>query len=171
MIRIEIIQHKNHKFLFIDDYLWMWDIPPEKEIQKTIAQKALGDVLVAGYGFGIVQKYLSENPKVKSIITVEKYKEIIKKMKEFGNISGKIIIDDFYNLPEDKKFDCIVGDIWEEIDAKFLRDYVRFKKKAQKLLKKNGVILGWGKDYFEYLLEKEQCKKPTQLKPKTYKTP
>lgn len=156
MTKIEILQHKNHKFLFIDNYLWMWDIPQEKEIQKNIAKQAFGEVLVAGYGFGIVSKYLLENPKVKSVTTIEKYQEIIDKMKEFGPIYGKIVIADFLELPEDKIYDCVVGDIWAEIDARYLNDYVRFKSKAQKLVKSDGLILGWGKDYFEYLLKKEK---------------
>ena len=105
-------------------------------------------------GFGFVTKFLLENPKVKSVTTVEKYPEIIAKMSEFGPIYGEIIISEFYNLPEDKKFDCVVGDIVVEIDARFLDDYVQFKQKAQKLIKPNGVVLAWGKDYFEYLLEK-----------------
>lgn len=155
MMKIEIVEVKNHKFLFLDNYLWMWDIPHEQELQRDIAKQAFGDVLVAGYGFGIVTKFLLENPKVTSVTTVEKYPEVIDKMKEFGPIYGKIIIGDFNNLPEDKKFDCVVGDIWAEIDARFLDNYVKFKNKAQKFVKPNGLILGWGKDYFEYLLEKD----------------
>lgn len=134
----------------------MWDLPQEQEIQKDIAGQAFGNVLVAGYGFGIVTKYLLENPKVESVATVEKYQEIMDKMKEFGEIYGKIIIGDFYELSEDRKYDCVIGDIWAEIDRVFLDDYIKFKEKAQKLLKKDGLILGWGKDYFEYLLEKEK---------------
>ena len=58
-----------------------------------------------------------------------------------------------YNLSENKKFDCIVGDIWQDIDAKFLKDYLRFKRKSRKLLKDNGKILAWGQDYFEFLIK------------------
>ncbi|MEM4703431.1 MAG: hypothetical protein QXP53_03045, partial [Candidatus Pacearchaeota archaeon] len=70
-------------------------------------------------------------------------------------IYGKIIISDFYDLSENQKFDCIIGDILPDIDAEFLKDYIKFKKKSQKLLKKNGKILAWGKDYFEFLLKKK----------------
>lgn len=139
--------------MFINDYLWMWDTPQETKLQKELAQKAFGDVLVAGYGLGILPKFLIKNPKVKSVTTIEKYKEVIEKMKEFNKIYGKIIISDFYDFPENQKFDCIIGDIWPDIDAKFLKEYIKFKKKSQKLLKKNGEILAWGKDYFEYLLK------------------
>ena len=155
MTEIEIIEHKGNKFMFVDGYLWMWDIPLEKEIQKELAEKASGDVLVAGYGFGILTKFLLDNPKVNSVTTVEKYKEVIDKMKEFDEIYGDIIINDFFDLPEDKKFDCIIGDIWPDINKKFLNDYTRFKEKAEKLLKENGIILAWGQDYFEYLLKKD----------------
>lgn len=156
MVKIEIVEVKNHKFLFLDDYLWMWDIPQEQEIQRDIANQAWGDVLVAGYGFGIVTKYLLKNPEVNSVTIVEKYQEVIDKMKKFGDIYGKVIIGDFYELPEERKYDCIVGDIWAEIDARFLKDYTKFKNKSQKIVKPSGLILGWGKDYFEYLLEKEK---------------
>lgn len=77
-------------------------------------------------------------------------------MKKFGPIYGQILIADFYDLPEDRKFDCVVGDIWAEIDARFLDVYVKFRNKAKKLVRPDGLILGWGKDYFEYLLEKER---------------
>ncbi|MEM4152632.1 MAG: hypothetical protein QXK80_00715 [Candidatus Pacearchaeota archaeon] len=77
-------------------------------------------------------------------------------MRKCDKIYGKVIISDFYDLPENQKFDCIIGDIWPDIDARFLKDYVKFKNKAQKLLKKNGKILAWGKDYFEFLLKKRK---------------
>ncbi len=156
MAKIEILEQKGHRFMWIDDYLWMWDLSYEKDSQKDIADQAFGDVLVAGYGFGIVTKFLLENPKVTSVITVEKYQEVIDKMKEYGQIYGDIIIDDFDDIDEERKFDCVVGDIWADIDKKFLDDYMNFKNKAQKLLKPKGVILGWGKDYFEYLLKNKK---------------
>lgn len=142
--------------MFIDGYLWMWNTPQESELQEDLAKKSFGNVLVAGYGLGILPKFLIKNHRVKSVTTVEKYKEVIEKMKEFGKIYGKVVISDFYNLPENQKFDCIIGDIWPDINAKFLKDYVKFKSKAQKLLKKNGKILAWGKDYFEFLMKKKK---------------
>ena len=130
--------------------------PQERDLQEELAQKAQGDVLVAGYGLGIVIDFLLKNPKVTSITAVEKYKEVINKMKEFGPIKCKVIISDFYDLPEDKKFDCVIGDIWPDISSKFLPDYVKFKNKSEKLMKPNGKLLAWGKDFFEYLLENKK---------------
>jgi len=155
-IRLDIFQHTGHKFMFLDDYLWMWDTPQENELQENLAKKSFGDVLIAGYGFGILPKFLRKNPNVESITTVEMYREVIDKMKEFGKIQGKIIIGDFYDLPEDKKYDCVIGDIWPDIDAKFLDDYVKAKNKSLRLLEKNGKFLAWGGDFFEYLLKNKK---------------
>lgn len=136
MVKVEILKHKNNKVMFINGDLWMWDTPRERVLQKRIADQAYGDVLVAGYGFGIVTRFLLKNPKVKSVTTIEKYKEVIDAVQKISKVHGKLLICDFYDMPEDNKFDCIVGDIWQDIDYLFLRDYVKFKKKAQKLLKR-----------------------------------
>ena len=157
-VKIEILHHNNHKFMFLDGYLWMWDTPQETELQEDLAKKSFGDVLVAGYGLGILPKFLLTNQKVKSVTTIEVHKEVIKKMREFGKIYGKIIIGNYYDLPENKKYDCIIGDIWPDIDAKFLNDYISFKRKSRKLLKKNGKVLAWGKDFFEYLLKDKSAR-------------
>src|SRR3989338_8960432 len=102
MATIEVLRHGNNKFMFIDGNLLMWDLPREHEIQKEVADQAFGDVLVAGYGFGIVTKFLLDNSKVTSVVTVEKYGAVIDKMKEFGPLSGDIVIGDFYDLLEEK---------------------------------------------------------------------
>jgi 16S rRNA A1518/A1519 N6-dimethyltransferase RsmA/KsgA/DIM1 with predicted DNA glycosylase/AP lyase activity len=156
--KIEILKHGNCKFMFIEGDLWMWDTPRERELQKNVADKAFGNVLVAGYGFGILTNFLIKNPKVKSVTTVEIYKECIDEMKKIEKINGKIIISDFYDLPENIKYDCIIGDIWQDIDSLFLKDYLKFKEKSKKLLNKDGLILAWGQDYFEYLIKNKYSK-------------
>ncbi len=109
MNNIEILQHKGHRFMYLDDYLWMWDTPQEKELQKELADQSYGDVLVAGYGFGLLPEYLLDNPKVKSITTIEKYEEVIDKMREIsGQIYGDVVIGDYFDINEDKKYDCVV---------------------------------------------------------------
>ncbi len=161
-MKVEIIKQNGYNFLWIDNYLWMWDIPIERKMQKKIADQAYGDVLVVGYGLGIVQRYLTDNPKVNSIVTVEKHKEVIEACrKEYGRYYGSINCKDFYDFISDvvperrKKWDCIVGDIWEDIIPEQLPNYKKFKRTALKILKPSGKLLGWGKEYFEYLIEKE----------------
>src|SRR3989338_7396584 len=104
MVKLEIITHRNNKFMFIDGDLWMWDTPRERELQQKLAQQAFGDVLVVGYGFGIVSGYLLQNQKVTSIVTIEKNKRVLEKVQEFGELNGKVLIADFYTLGEEQKF-------------------------------------------------------------------
>lgn len=162
MVKVEILQQKGYNFLWIDDYLWMWDIPAERKEQKKMADKAYGKVLVAGYGLGLVQEYLTKNPKVKSVLSVEEIKAVIDKVEKiYGKIYGKVKIGDFYELPENEKFDCVIGDICEDAVFGALGEYKKFKNKARKLVKPEGKILAWQQEFFEYLLKNN----PDNLKP------
>ena len=153
----KILTQKGHHFLWIDDYLWMWDIPKEVEIQRSIAEKAYGGVLVVGYGLGVVQGHLVRNSKVRSVITVEIEQSVVTECQQvFGTINGLVMIGDFYDLSDFSKYDTIIGDHWFEIVSESLPEYCKFKIKAKQLLKENGLILGWGSDYFEYLIKKDK---------------
>jgi len=153
--KVEILQQKGHKFLWIDGDLWMWDIPEEVKYQRRIAEQASGNVLVAGYGLGLVQRFLTNNQWVNSITSVELIPEVIDRCREvYGEIYGEIVIDEFYNYEGNGRFDCVVGDIWKEIEEDYLGEYKKFKAKAQQLVKPDGKILAWGQDYFEYLLNR-----------------
>lgn len=152
-MKVEIIQQKGYNFLWIDDYLWMWDIPRERELQKQIADKCFGRVLIAGYGLGVVQRYLLDNKWVTSVLTVEKHKQVIDECyRVYGNIHGHIVISDFFDYHSPYKFDCVIGDIWEDIEPERLDDYKKFKDKAQELVISSANIFAWGKDYYEYLI-------------------
>lgn len=164
MPKVEILQQKGHNFLWIDDLLCMWDIPTEIREQKQVASEAYGEVLVAGYGLGMVQKYLTENLKVKSVLTIEKLEEVANLAKKtYGKIYGDVEINDFYNYNSERKFDCVIGDIWKDITPWDLGDYKKFKNKAKKLVKENGKILAWGQRFFEYLLKNEGIGKRNEI--------
>lgn len=157
MAKIEILEHGKDRFLYIDRYLWMWNVQYERELQQDLAEQAHGDVLVAGYGFGIVQEFLAKNKNVTSITTVEKYSEVIDYCKKHDSpLHGEIVLKDFYDYaPKGRKFNCIIGDIWPDIAPKFLGNYIAFKEKALTLLKDNGLLLAWGKEFYEYMLDKK----------------
>ena len=154
---VEILEQNGYHFLWIDGQLWMWDIPAEVELQKAQANEAYGDVIVAGYGLGLVQGALFDNEKVKSVLTIE-IEPRIKLVcgNTFGTICGKIIVDDFYEYQTRKKYDCVIGDIWPEISSEHLDLYKKFKVKALTMLKPDGKIIGWGAEYYEYLIQQEQ---------------
>lgn len=159
MVEVEILEQKGHHFLWIDDQLWMWDLPEEVEYQREIAEKAFGDVLVAGYGFGLVQRFLLENPRVRSLLTIEQHPEVIEACRRhFGEIHGARRIMDFYEYRRDRHLDCIIGDIWRDAEPAYLPEYKRFQAKARELLEgnPNGIILGWGQDYMDWLVAQEE---------------
>lgn len=163
MSKIEIRTIKDDTFLYINDYLWMWDTPQERSEQEWIAKQAHGDVLVAGLGLGVINQFLAANPRVSSIFTVERETGLLEKVEEhYGEKrlgGGAFCVHDFFTYrpmnPKHTGFTCVFGDIWEDITPRALPDYVRFKEHAQTLLRPNGKILAWGGDFFEYLLEKK----------------
>lgn len=156
-MKVEILQQNGYDFLWIDGELVMWDIPIERKCQKELADKASGAVLVAGYGLGLVQKYLLDNHNVTSITTVEKHSEIFIECERVGiRIIGDYMFADFFRLNTDTKYDCVIGDVWSDILPEGLKDYKKFKKKAQELIVPGGEIFAWGQDYFEYLINKKK---------------
>ncbi|MDO8590740.1 MAG: hypothetical protein Q7R65_02040 [bacterium] len=151
-MKVKILKQNGYNFLWIGKYLWMWDVPIERREQKRIADQAFGDVLVAGYGLGLVQYYLTKNSKVRSITTVEKLPEIIKEVhRVYKKVYGEVVTGNFYHFKTSQRYDCVVGDIWEDIVEDSLRDYNKFVKKAGSFLKVGGRILAWGQGFFDYL--------------------
>lgn len=158
IMEVEILNQKGYDFLWIDGELWMWSIPEEQLAQKSLSDQSFGDVLVAGYGLGLLQEYLMENVNVKSVISIEVCPEVIIECnKHYGRTYGTIILDNFnkFYMPH-LKFDCIIGDIWKDIIPECLNDYKIFKTVARQHLKDNGKILAWGQELFEYLIEEEK---------------
>ena len=158
-MNVKITEHEGITFLWINGKMWMWDLPEEVKIQKQLADQCYGDVLVAGYGLGILQMYLSESRHIQSVITVEKEPEVIKVcIDHYKNIYGGVTIRDFFDIEPKtvvNKWDCIVGDFWIEIHPDGLPCYKKFRERAEELIKPHGKILGWGMDYYEYLINCE----------------
>lgn len=163
MPRVEILKQRNNHFLWIDDELWMWDVKEEVEVQEEIARQAYGSVLVAGYGLGLVQRALSRDVNVKSIITVELHQGVIDECRHiFREIYGGIIVGDFYSFEFNLRYDCVIGDIWIDYDrAGNVYEYRKFKAKASTLLVPGGKILAWGQDYMDFLIAKEEANAKT----------
>jgi len=150
---VEILNQNGFDFLWIEGELWMWNIPTEEKAQKEMSDKMTGDVLVAGYGLGVVQKYLMDNENVKSVTTIESNPGVIEECRRhYGLIYGNLIIDNFYTVTLDQKFDCIYGDVWIDISTGNAEEYLQFKKRAKDFLKEGGRVLAWGQDFFEYVI-------------------
>jgi spermidine synthase len=165
MPNVEITQQKGYNFLWIDGHMWMWDLPFEVDIQRNMAELCHGRVVVVGLGLAVIQKLLANNPRVDEVLTIEKHKEVydccrkhsIITDEDINKIGGVFVCDWFDAIcgeEECEKYDFVIGDIWPEIDPKQLYSYFRFQKKAKEFLKPSGQILAWGKDYYEYCLQR-----------------
>jgi hypothetical protein len=158
--KFEILEQKGNKFLWKGKDLINWDVEVERRMMKELAGKCFGDVLVMGYEMGLIQRYLVKNLKVKKVITIEKEQELVEEcQKVYEDVYGEVFIGNFFKDDLGMKFDCIVSDVCKKVVLESLSNYKRFKKRAEKLLKPHGIILGYGKNYFEYLID-DKSKKP-----------
>lgn len=157
-MEVKILQQEGHHFLWIDGDCWMWDLPTEVEAQEMLAAQAHGEVLVAGYGLGIVQKALLRNERVTKIFTVELHNEVLRECRRvFGmELHGFAMQGDFYETPGVCKYDCVIGDIWLDVAPRYLREYRRFKVKAESLLNPGGKVLAWGSECFDIWFKESQ---------------
>ena len=156
--KVEIFTIGGDVFLYIDRYLWMWDTEQERTEQLHLAAQAFGNVLVAGYGLGVLQRFLTASPEVNAVHTVEIYPEVVHKAEEhYGEVYGVITFGDFFELPFHSydRYDCVIGDCWQDITPRCLPDYGRFKSVAQRKVKPDGKILAWGQEFFEHLLAEQ----------------
>jgi spermidine synthase len=118
----------------------MSDTPMELRTNLDAIYNSNGDILIGGLGIGAILLLIQEKPEVKSIIVIEKYKEIIDMVKPFLPLNEKVKIieaDIFEWLPEkDHKFDTIYFDIWNSICSDNLEDMKILKKRFRKFLNK-----------------------------------
>ncbi len=155
MTEVEILEQKGHHFLWVEGECWMWDLRTERRAQADLARRAHGDVLVAGYGLGLVQRCLLVNKDVTSILTVEIHPEVLIECERvFGELYGETTVGNFFDRVEGSRFDCVIGDIWLDIAPEYLQEYLRFWRKASRLLRPDGKVLAWGDECFKVWLER-----------------
>ncbi len=135
----------------------MWDLRTERRAMADLARRAHGDVLVAGYGLGLVQRCLLVNKDVTSVFTIEIHSEVLTECERvFGELYGETLVGDFFDLIEVKpNFDTVVGDIWLDMAPEYLQEYLNFRCKAERLVRPGGEVLAWGDECFK-IWEKQQ---------------
>jgi len=118
----------------------MSDTPMELRTNLDAIYNSNGNVLIGGLGIGAILLLIQERPEVKSVIVIEKYKEIIEMVKPFLPLNEKVKIieaDIFEWLPEkNNKFDTIYFDIWNNVCSDNLEDMKILKKRFRKFLNK-----------------------------------
>lgn len=151
MARVNVYTIEGDRFLYIDGELWMWDTPAMRREQAEIAAQAHGNVLVAGYGFGLCQRCLASNPRVAGVLTVELHREVVDVANAHDRgLFGRILIGDFFAHRAKPIWDTVIGDLWD-VEPCCLPEYLKFRAVADAALRPGGVVLGWGIEFFEWL--------------------
>lgn len=106
------------------------DLNSNKQIKEFYSQydMAYGDVLLTGFGFGILSSWLASKPNVNSVTVVEISEDIVQVFLKNNNISEKIkiIISDASSYKDEKHYDCLFLDHYEtQNDFWFFRDVKR----------------------------------------------
>lgn len=129
------------------DRIIMSNTPMEIRTNWEIINKATGNVLIAGLGLGIVLLHIQDNPKVKSITVIEKYKELVDLIKPLLSLNNKVKIirgDIFKWLPKGKsKYDTIYFDIWNNVSGDNYEDTKVLHKRFRKYLNKKSNPESW----------------------------
>lgn len=117
----------------------MSDTPMEKRTNATAVVNATGDVLIGGFGLGMVVLAMQDKPDVYSITVIENNKEIIDNIAAVLplNEKVKVIHDDVYEWKPQrgKKYDAIWLDIWDNINSDIYKEEMRpLKNKYRRYL-------------------------------------
>ena len=102
---------------------WMVDDPPQQRAMEIYAAHAHGRVLVAGLGLGLILHELAKNPRVNSVVVLEKSPEVMELMLSniqylFEPKKGEPLFvvtnEDFYEFIENDTggWDTIIVDLW-----------------------------------------------------------
>lgn len=130
--------------------LMMTDTPMEQRTNMMLLHHAKGEVLIAGLGVGMVLVPLLANPKVTSILVIEKFKDVIDLVAPFFQDAiddGRlhIINEDIFDFrpQEDWTWDTIYFDIWPDICADNLPEMERLHNQYRFHLSGNGWMSSW----------------------------
>lgn len=148
--------------------IMMSDTPMERNTNRDFIQKANGDVIIFGLGLGLVILPLLKKENVKSILVVELYQDLIdlvepilKKHDTENKLS--IIQGDCFeihkNIPKEKKFDSVYGDIWIEICTDNYEEMKTLTKNWKSRINRensNAFIDHWMKDYLKKQIAQEK---------------
>lgn len=131
--------------LFVDDQIWM-----EEDLDGLgssiemypLYDLAYGDVLLSGFGFGILAEWISQKENVRSVTVVEKSQEVVDiyMMNNALNDKVKIIIDDMSNFVTENYYDCILLDHYQFEDNEYkIKDIQNISKNVPN----HSLIYSW----------------------------
>lgn len=136
-----------------DGAIVMSDTPMERRTNRRILELAKGEVLIAGLGIGMILYPILQKPEVDRVTVVEierdvtsmMYKTVVQWAKDAGK--GLRIINDDIELfdHQEKKYDTIYFDIWDEISGDNWKQMKRLTKRFKYRRKPGGWMGAWRK--------------------------
>lgn len=118
----------------------MSDTIAERNTNWRVVHEAEGDVLIAGFGIGMILVPILLNPKVNKVTVVEISKEVPAMVLPHLPNTDKleVIYADIleWNPPKGKKWDIVYFDIWDHICADNLGDMKKLHKRFGRRKKK-----------------------------------
>lgn len=146
--------------LVVNGELMMSDTDMEKHSNSTFVNRAIGRVLVAGLGIGLVVGNLMDKLKkgeITELIIIEKYQDVIDLVSpQFKHKNIKIICADIFEWRPIKgeKFDVIYFDIWPTICVDNLSEIATLHRIFAKYLHKKNQYCwmnSWMRDHLRRL--------------------
>jgi hypothetical protein len=150
------------------DGVMMSDTPMERRTNLDFISKANGDVLIFGLGLGLIIIPLLQDEEIKSVTVVELHQELIDTVLPILNQFDKqnkltVIQGDCFEyhtqIPKEKKYDCIYGDIWIDINTENYEEMKDLTKKYKNKLNRsnpNSFITHWMKSFLQSEIRKEK---------------
>jgi len=137
--------------LLVDNNLMMSDTPAELAMTKEFVDRAHGHVLITGLGLGLVVLDLFNKPEVKSVTVIEKNVHVIRltypRINKFLSKRYEFIVShkdafewkpcDMITIPKDMRWNCILHDIWSDINDLNLPDMFKLKRRYAHWLDKS----------------------------------
>jgi len=123
----------------------MSDTPAEAHEHTPLYKAATGNVLINGLGIGFGLQAVLSKPAVKSVIVVEKSKDVIKLVgRQIKDPRVTVINADAFEYQPDCKYDVVWHDIWNEIDEDNKPQMLTLRKKYARRAKWQGF---WSANY------------------------
>lgn len=164
-IRREFISPGRYCRLYVDGSLMMSDGDMEHQSNSRAVYQAEGDVLIAGLGIGMILIPILRNPKVRSVLVLEKYRDVIDLVEPPVRAAVRADADKLTVLKadvfewtpaKDQKFDTIYFDIWPVICTDQLPEITKLKRKFCRRLRPGGWMKAWQEDHLRSLRRREK---------------
>lgn len=145
----EYVKEGKYARLIIDGSVVMSDTDMEKTSNRSVVNKAHGNVLIAGLGLGMIILPLLDKTEVKSITVIEKNPDVINLVYPHLKSEKLTVINaDIFEWKPEKtaKYDSIYFDIWTFISLDNLDEIKKLHNKFKNKLNRvdaNGWMDSW----------------------------